>query len=705
MPQSANVAIQNKFTKGLVTEATGLTFPEDACTDTINCEFDHLGQATRRVGFNYEGIYSKYSTSVGDKVVASYLWNNVGGDGDQIFTVVQIGNNLHFYKVAPDASLSSSKHATVIDLLTFVVSGVVDVSDVECQFTSGNGRLFVTHRRLNSFYVEYDVAGNTLSTHLIDIQIRDFQGDLTDPLAVDARPAVAIGALTAAHRYNLENQGWTLANLTAWDTARTDMPSNSDVSWYFKSATDTFDFTTVNDRSVGTSAAPKGHFVYNVYNINRSSKVASAVDEVITQERFTTNAFHAGRVFYAGLKVSTHTSRIYFSQVIEDPSQYGKCYQTNDPTSEKLFDELPTDGGVIDILDAGFVLKMLPMQNALMVFATNGIWAITGSQGIGFAATDYSINKISSNVNISHTSFVDVEGTPYWWNLEGIYTISLDRQTNSQRVQPITDGAIRKFYLAIPSESKQFVRGAYDPFRKKVYWIYRSGDSESLEDKYTFDSLLVLNTLTGGFYPWSVSVAIVKVKSIVNVLGLRGHLEAIDVYSGEDQVVDGAAEDEVFAYGLSGEGVSSLIKYVVSTGTNPTNFVTFAENFDTNYRDWHGEDGVGVQYESFFITGYSVRGQGMRRFQEDYLSIFSRTEESSGSFKITSRWDYATDSSTGRWSTSQLCLADKEGYTYKRNRIRIRGHGFACQFKIVNNDRNPFFIIGWSVYETGNQKP
>ena len=51
----------------------------------------------------------------------------------------------------------------------------------------------------------------------------------------------------------------------------------------------------------------------------------------------------------------------------------------NDPTSEYLYDILATDGGTIDVLDAGAVVKMFPMNHMLLVFAPMvcGLSAVT----------------------------------------------------------------------------------------------------------------------------------------------------------------------------------------------------------------------------------------------------------------------------------------------------------------------------------------
>ena len=73
------------------------------------------------------------------------------------------------------------------------------------------------------------------------------------------------------------------------------------------------------------------------------------------------------------------------------------------------------------------------------------------------------------------------------------------------------------------------------------------------------------------------------------------------------------------------------------------------------------------------------------------------------SYQILGSWDYSLSSDTSRWSTPQTITVTTGSFAYKPNRIKIRGHGKACQFKITNNSTNPFNIIGWAIFETGNK--
>src|SRR6185312_17229400 len=91
-------ATENNFTKGLVTEFTGLNFPENAATDTNNCIYTLVGDVTRRQGIDFETNGSTQAISRTNSAVSSYKWNNAGGDGETQIVVEQVGGLLLFYK-------------------------------------------------------------------------------------------------------------------------------------------------------------------------------------------------------------------------------------------------------------------------------------------------------------------------------------------------------------------------------------------------------------------------------------------------------------------------------------------------------------------------------------------------------------------------------------------------------------------------------
>lgn len=705
MSQELGVVVENNFINGLVTEATALNFPDNAVTETMDCEFGLDGSVYRRPGFDLEDNYETKTINRENVVVSTYLWTNVAGNGQVTVLVVQVGDTLYFYETDGTGIFSTGAQTTKITLTP--VSGAPIITTTECQFSDGNGYLFVTHPYCDPIRVSYDVEAHLAEGTVLNLKIRDFEGALADPYEVDFRPTSDLISLNKSHKYNLYNQGWNTANLTAWDTAQTTMPSNADVMWRFKDSSDNFDATTPSIARVnsGNTPAPKGHFILNLSNQDRTaaSTVSDVTPTTTSFQRPAISAFFTGRVFYSGINYVGFNSNIYFTQIVENLDQYERCYQVNDPTSETLFDLLPTDGGVIYIPEAGSIYKLFTMPGGLCVFAANGIWFITGSQGIGFTANDYSVQKIANVSTLSSNSFVNIQGFPCWWNSEGIYILS--GQGNIPQAQNLTYNKIQTFYDQIPVSSKRYARGFYQPLSGIIRWIYRSEVTSSITQQYEYDRFLVFNTKTNAFYPGTISDSDVKVNSIVSTELITRPIDVLNVVdSSGDQVIDSLG-NTVIAFTNSGSDSLSFDKYLVSYKEGGSYKFTFADKQNEEYLDWMSYNGQGVNYLSYFITGFKLRGQGIRRMQANWVRVFSRITDPV-SFFFQGIWDFAkTGAGTGRWSTNQLVEHSDTNYNTSSKRLKVRGHGEALQFRVSSLEGKSFDIIGWSSLQSTNQQP
>lgn len=694
--------VENSFVQGLVSDATGLNYPENACTETYNCVFSFDGSVTRRLGFEFEGNHGTKSINRSGAAVSSYVWRNSGTSELSLF-VLQVGATVYFYEMDdPSGTISSQALSSTVALTG--VSGAPDVAPVECQFTEGNGLLFILHPYCDPRYVSYNPSTQTVTATTITLKIRDFEGATADPYGVDERPTSDYASLNVHHKYNLLNQGWTTANLTTWDGGRTDMPSNADVMWYFKNASDAFDLAVVNNQVIGNTAAPKGHFILTLANQDRNtaSGLTGLTSTTSGYQRPRTAAFFAGRVFYSGIEAPGYTGRIYFTQIVERNEQYAFCYQNNDPTSEEAFDLLPSDGGVIYIPEAGEILKLVSLAGSLLVFATNGIWNITGSGGLGFVANDYVVQKISSISTLSATSFVDVGGYPAWWNTDGIYMISSDGANIT--VKPLSDRRITNFFKTIPQLSKKYARGAFNILEGAIHWLYRSTEASTIEQQYEFDRVLIFNTLTGAFYPWTISSSGVKVNSIQVSGNAAGVAAPYTVTASGGDVVDSSG-NTVVVYRAAGGAVGTVFKYVVSYPSGESYLFTFAEAGDDSYKDWT-VFGTAADYTSYFVSGYKVHGGGIRKFQSNYVRMYSRnTQFSQTAYTFQAMWDYSNTSATNRWSPTQTITHNNPAYDTMSRRLKIRGNGLAVQFRVSSVSGVPFDIVGWATRESGNAIP
>lgn len=768
MPQQPVASIQNQFTKGLITEFSGLNFPENAATDCDNTEFTIVGPVNRREGIDREVNGANFTLGGVGQAKTSYIWKNVGGDGNLQLEVIQSGNVLSFFSVSAATAttpLSKNKLASTIDISTFTVSSF-DATK-ECTYADGNGYLFVFHPTNDPIYCTYNAG--TLTGNAINVQMRDFAG-LQDNLAVTVRPA----ALTNEHQYNLINQGWTsgaawnatssdtrsgnfvapvsfnvasgltitggdtcniyctdptasslgvatntivasgtvssyigtvltitptfaygglfstrswtgwqiiqtnLGHITGWQAAIGNYPSNADVWWYFKDLSGIFSPTTkVANVTIG-SQAPQGHFIFNAFKQQRSLiSSISGLTDITTPVRPRTGIWFQGRIWYTGVDAQqpatgdapyyAWTENLYFSQIVTGTKDFGTCYQINDPTSETLFDLLPTDGGVISIQGCGAIYKLFTYQNGLLVFTANGIKFITGSQGIGFTANDYTITDISSVKCISGTSFVNVNGIPFFWNEDGIYSVQPSK-TGGMTVDPITVSTILTFYSDIPLSSKKSAHGAYHPVDYTVQWIYKDTEATSTADKYSYNKILNYNTFNQAFFPYTVTNSPTAINTIDYVSGPGG-------------------------LGTPTAG----FKYLCSNSTNSS----FADEHDTTYTDWASF--TPNDYSSYFVTGYQIRGQAQKMFFPGYVWLFSTSgDDFDTAYKFNSIWDYAASGNSGRWSSEQYVEIPPVNYGIYYRRLKLRGHGLALQFKVQSVTGKNFDIVGWSSSDNVN---
>lgn len=774
MPSQVLSSVENNFTKGLITEATGLNFPENAATDCDNCEFTLIGDVNRRLGITFEPNTIVNGVSLSPSAQSQYIWNNPGGDGEAKILVRQEGTLLYFYlisAVTTTSSISANKLAGVVDMSIFGSGPSIIDSSVECTYADGNGYLFVYNSSTNPFYVTYD--NGVIGAKGIPVYIRDFAG-VNDSLATSTRPA----SLSIEHQYNLQNQGWisgnpwqassstsypigatggsswtvasgitgivagqkvsiaylgsgtafgfpptgtvvatgtvtsyagsTLAiNITfaiggytgtsngPWSivpisvgfidtffSAANAYPSNADVWWYFKDNTGAYSpSTTLANVSYSSGLAPRGHYIYNAFYLDRGvTSGLGGITPVFTWARPSTGTWFQGRVWYTGVNANfaatgdansyTWTENIYFSQIVQTVDDFGSCFQVNDPTSETLNGLLPTDGGVIKVVGTGRIHKLFPIANGLLVFANNGVWFITGSQGIGFTANDYTVTKISAVKVLSPYSFIDVNGLPFFWNEEGIYQV-LATQNGNLTVEPITVGTILTFYNDIPIGSKYYARGDYDPVNYVIQWTYRSTPESGIADRYNLDKILNYNTYNKAFFPYTISGG--TLEQFVN--GCK--------YVSYPNVTESTPEPG-FVYPCS----------YIGGGFRQT---AFAKEFDESFLDWGTSD-----YDSYFVTGYKVHGQGQKRFQVPYIYVFSRGPELTA-YKIQSIWDYAVTSNSNRWSSNQIAYNNNPNFGMLFKRHRLRGSGITLQIKVSSVSGKPFDIMGWSVYENLNQ--
>lgn len=203
MARNLGTVVENNFTRGLITEATGLNFPDNAVTEAQNVVFRPKGQVRRRLGIDIESGAEALTELVDTGIWKEFVWQAVGKTGGFTFLVLQSGLGLYLFELSFDEALSQGIQPVGIDLNDYRAVGHTGDVQGECTFAAGNGALFVAHPNLDPLVIRYNSDEEWFELGRITIAIRDFDG-VDDGLEVSTEPS----GLSDEHHYNLRNQGW-----------------------------------------------------------------------------------------------------------------------------------------------------------------------------------------------------------------------------------------------------------------------------------------------------------------------------------------------------------------------------------------------------------------------------------------------------------------------------------------------------------------
>ncbi len=495
MPQSLTQRTVNTFTKGLITEASELTFPENASVDELNCSLGRDGTRRRRKAVTLEDNHVLSDVVVPEGALVQTLdWYNVAGQVNLEFLVVQVNNILYFYEKSTDP-LSANKYSGSVDLNTHSASNNLSPSEERVQVTSLNGYLIVASPAINTFYLEFNTSTEAFTATSISFKERDFEWQGSD---VDVT-SLYFGEGTSVSNqriYDTYNVGWVgpkgSAALNTYGSYIV-YPALTHPWYSGKNANGAFNKADWLEIYTGSSLASNGHYVLDVFN-----KARTGLTTEVETGRFRSVAAYAGRVFYAGIDSAKNGGKVYFSRLTERMSDVGNCYQVNDPTSEVLSDLLDTDGGVVRIPDAHNIRKLHVLGASLLVFAENGVWAVAGVDNV-FRATEYAITRISDVGLSNENSFVVADGIPIWWGKTGIYAVQQSENLNTPTAQNLSLSTIQTLWNNISNAKKAQVTVEYDKINQRVFWFYPDND-ESVDYKY--NNILVMDLALQAFYPW-----------------------------------------------------------------------------------------------------------------------------------------------------------------------------------------------------------
>lgn len=706
------------LSRGLITEVSALSSPDDASLDELNCDIISGGKRSRRYGLEGFGDSFYISDNLNPSLMYSnYIWEDPDNEQGLSFLCLQLDSSLRFYQIYSETSLF---YLGSIDLSEYLIDGKTeaDLNSSPAQLASGKGVLVVTHKFCDPVLIKWD--GSSLSSSKITIKIRDFEG-VDDSLSVEEEPSV----LSSEHRYNLKNQGWVSSTTGSSDpvevvqyslfgdgyatnvysdndpiseyfTSQSRYPSNSKVWWVAKDENGDFDPALLSKVYTGNTRAVRGHYILDAFNVDRSSlSGVSGLPVDAKDYRPEAVCFYSGRAFF-GAK-----STVYFSTLITAPEKVGDCFQEADPTSEDISDILSTDGGVVEISGAQNISKLAEFQNGVLVFADNGVWFISSSD-TGFSATDYVIKKISEFGSVGIDAIVQTETSLFWWSETGIQGVSqavgqfgaIQGVFNDENLSQKT---IQAFYNNITSVQQKGCEGVFDPATNKIYWMYQ--DSSDTQPQKVFKNILIFDLEHQAFIPWSISdnewehlVGAVKFPTIV-----EGPIEkSFIVFLTSANIHRTETDWDThfnFCHFLNKD------KYVDFEQTTTINCNALKESSQVEDSDYSN-------YDSYIETGHTILEDALRKKQVPTLGIFFDTIEDTSCFFQT-KWEWSNSGDSGKWSRKfQAYRKEDLNYDVTWTRNKIRGSGKSVRFRFSENSlTRGFTLLGWQPFYEGIKIP
>lgn len=271
MPREKVVQDFLSFTNGWVAEGGPFAQVENAFLDAANIIVDaDDGSVYRRSGLVSAG--SLASTSTGPNPVDPGLWKNPGGDGDD-FIVIKVDETLHFYE-AGAFDLPNNKKSFTVDLTGYKAdsgTSTATVQGMRVSITSGKGYLFVAGAYIEGLYITYDSGSDSITVSTITFTERDLSGSDIALISPDEQPVL----FDASHYYNLQNAGWPENWIRSYRNAKGKYPSRALSPWVgVEERVDPGDGDVhrnfrprlIVEEEFGTSEAPKGHFLLDVFD-------------------------------------------------------------------------------------------------------------------------------------------------------------------------------------------------------------------------------------------------------------------------------------------------------------------------------------------------------------------------------------------------------------------------------------------------------
>ena len=372
----------------------------------------------------------------------------------------------------------------------------------------------------------------------------------------------------------------------------------------------------------------------------------------------------AGRIFYAGIPDSEWSDTIFFSQIALKSKCFGTCHQEADPTSEYISSLTSADGGTIIIPNLGEVVQLKAVRNALLVFAQNGVWEISGGRS-GFAADNYVVRQITDAGCNAPLSVTMLESSVFYTSPKGIIALSPDQYTGQLESQNMITSTIQTTWNAIPAAKQARVQTAYDDAKYRLYILYRE---DATVARY-LDKALVYDIKNQGWYKLGFNNN--SMSTIDNDTGM------ITVFAISE--ADSSATDQKMKF---------LVAVNDDGGSNHK--VDVCDMNQSDYEDFQDHNSDVESPLPYLVTGWDSSVGSNRRRQAPIITVYNK--------RTTTGWTISTTGSdlitNGSFTGNATGWTLGSGWSYSTNKVSHNGSA-----KSDLQQDNISGLVGGAVYK------
>ena len=440
--------------------------------------------------------------------------------------------------------------------------------------------------------------------------------------------------------------------------------------------------------------------------------VVKQIYDILTKN--TSCFFGLSRLIIAGFK--NNPNRIYYSQIDnEDNTNNNKFYQEANPYDPLDSAAVATDGGYFDVKGANEIIGIQELSGAYIIFASNGIWAASGSEGI-FRNDDYVVTKVSDMGCISKGSIIKVDNNIVYASRDGINILFRESSYTPINIQSLTDPKIKSLYTALPIVEKEKIKSTYDPIKKQILFLYSS--------TFNYNKVLVYNIKNKNWVKWNLKGNNLFIGDIFNTKYYSPTFEVIETDSGDEittdsgedvTVLSSSNQDEKYILGgiyhyynndgyirwsygrVQTEKVSDF-KDTEFEEFNPASFTSAHQTYQDNLRNKNAnyiktifeviEDGVTTDKNGYYDPLGSCKLRVSYDFAKDPVYILDEF----GNFRQTNNNYGKKQTVYPKYKNIKSLSGDiTKGYSHVTSKNKVLGRGNVLQFTFFNEEIVRYF--------------